>query len=138
MLFRSDLNTLVTYLADTHGFVELQEGMQKPTEENYMERAVPFNASRQKQTLIEKVERELLQHPAYRNEGDIISDWGANRVVPLTEEDAMYWGGMLSRNAKIGVFETRTLHVDDYYGSPKPSGFKNYNIALREIGRAHV
>lgn len=126
-----DLDTLVTYLADTHGFVGLQEEVRKPTEKEYMERAVPLNSSRQKQTVEQKVERKLRQYNPFRDGGDVISDWGAHRIVPLTEEDAIYWGVLLSGRAKLGIFDTMALHVDDYYNSPKPSGFKNYNIAVR-------
>ena len=124
-----DLDTLVTYLADSHGFVGLQE-MQKPTEEEYMRRAMPFNASRQKQTVEQKVGRKIRQYRSFRNDGDVISDWGANRIVPLTEDNAIYWGTQFRGNTTVCKFATEVLHVDDYYTNPKPNGFKNYNTTM--------
>ena len=131
-----DLDTLVTYLADSHGFVGLQE-MQKPTEEEYMRRAMPFNASRQKQTVEQKVGRKIRQYQSFRHEGDVISDWGANRIVPLTEDDTIDWGTQFRGDAKVCKFATIALHVDDYYTNPKPNGFKNYNITMRIDSRRH-
>jgi len=125
-----DLDTLVTYLADTHGFVGLQE-LQKPTEKEYMERAVSFNAARQKQTVEQKVGRKLCQYPPFMHEGHAISDWGAVRIVPLTEEDAIYWGTLFGKHTEVGIFDIVPLHVSNLYQNPRPNGFKSYNIAVR-------
>ncbi len=131
-----DLASLTTYLYDTRGFVGL-ENVQKPTEEEYKERAVPFTSYRQKQTLIEKVEREICQYDPFKNEGDVISDWGAHRITATTEEDAMRWGSAFRDHARVGRFETTAIWVDDYYSKPKGTGFKSYNIAVRATSTKH-
>ena len=131
-----DLDYLVTYLADTKGFVGLEQ-RQKPTEEEYAEMAVPFTSYRQKQTLIEKVMRELCQYQPFRNEGEVISDWGAHRITATTEEDAMQWGNVFRDRARVGRFETTPLWVDDYYDKQKGTGFKSYNVAVRATSPRH-
>jgi|SRR3989338_5411919 len=125
-----DLDYLVTYLANTNGFVGLEQ-RQKPTEKEYAKMAVPFTSYRQKQTLIEKVTRGLCQRHPFRNGGDVISDWGAHRITAATEEDAMQWGDVFRDRTILGRFETQAIWVDDYYSNPKGTGFKSYNVAVQ-------
>ena len=127
-----NLDSLVTYLADTSGMVGVSQ-VQKPTPQEYAKRAVPSNSSRQKQTLDQKVRRELCQYKPFRNAGDVISDWGGHRITAATEQDAVYWGTVFGSDGSVGSFKTEVLHVDNYYEKPKGTGFKSFNIALRTV-----
>ena len=127
-----DLDSLVTYLVDTNGMVGVKE-VQKPEAEEYAERAVPSASSRQKQTLEQKVRRELCQYDPIEDAGDAISDWGGHRITAATEQEAIYWGTVFGSNARVGTFRTEVLHVDNYYEKPKDTGFKSLNLALRVI-----
>ena len=124
------LDSLAAYLADTNGMVGVVK-VQKPTPEEYAERAMPFNSYRQKQTLEDKVKRELCQWDPFEDNGDVISDWGGHRITAATEQEAIEWGAFFGVPADIGAFKTKMLHVDNYYLKPKGTGFKSFNIAVR-------
>jgi hypothetical protein len=133
-----DLADLTRYLVDTYGYAGV-DGVIKPSEQEFNDKAMTVTSYRQKQSLEEKTIRELCQKDPFRDVGDVITDWGAHRVVFATEEEARSFGTRFRRayssqnRVEIGKFGARVLHVDDYYTDPKKSGFSSYNVAANVI-----
>ena len=124
------LSRLVTFLTDTYGTVGLEQGVQKPSEKEYLAAAVPFLSYRQKQTLADKIERKLCQGKPYENAGDVVSDWGAHRIAVPTEEEARKWGMYFQGDINLARFGVDVAWRDDYYTEPKKNGFKSFNLAV--------
>lgn len=130
----ANLKDLMRYLVDTEGYVGIEE-VTKPNAKQYAEKVMTVTSYRQKQSVLEKVIRELCGKDPYLNAGDVMTDMGAHRGIFATEEEAKSFAkqfvladGMASK-IPIGRFDARVLHVDDYYSRPKKSGFKSYNVA---------
>lgn len=137
-----DLKDLMRYLVDTQGYVGIEK-VTKPNAEQYAEKAMTITSYRQKQSVLEKVVRELCEKDPYLNAGDVITDIGAHRTTFATEQEARNFAKQFvvadikGSRVPMGRFDARILYVDDYYSNPKKSGFKSYNVAANVSTTRH-